>query len=724
LCLGLGGGPKDLGRADDARLFITHEKDEAEIEIELEPLPNGQVHVLKRKIERNKGGQNGRGASTFYINDEKVTAKAVKELVTKKYHTAVDNLCQFLPQDRVGNFSGFGPQDLLIETEKSMSGNGQLYELHQKLIAMEADLKEGGSEVETIQAKLKRLEADNERLEREKERMEEREEAEHQLHLLNSKFVWLKYDALREAAKELKLQKDAAKEKLKVQQEKLQPLEEAHANLATEKKRYDSRHKTLETNMKKSLKEQEKQFSKAESHQDAMDDAINDLNHIDTIIRQEAAKMEKARNHVKKLEDEKENLPSEEDVNAALNEAKAESAQIRPLLEGAKRKLSRAHETLKDMHEEKKQKQKDLARMNDEKTQRKQLVYRAFPELGKISQWLDQNRTKFRRPVWGPIACEITTKSNNAAAFIEFHVPNATLKSFVVECKTDYDLLYQEVRRGLKTPINILMVENGTLKAVDRPYSADKLEILKKQHGVSGYLDDSFTAPDAILQALRNASSVHSVLVGGTKTQASIDNKGLLDYLSEPEEAGQGLRRYSIFASKGNRSFRYQGNVSRYSKKIAMSQDELRPSRLLKPGVNPEKKKQLEEQIQQLNEQLREREQSHGELRANKDDIEKQAQEALGRVRHAKDAQKQIATHRSSLQRAKKKVHELEKGNTYDSKGEKTKLLKKIQGHMKSMVTALEAHADQQGQVMKFTFSQAGVRLNQDAAAAAMRKAE
>ena len=723
-CLGLGGEPKLLGRADDARLFIMHDREVAQIEIELVPFENDEVHVLKRKIERNKGGQNGRGSSTFYINERKVTAKEVRELVTMKYHISVDNLCTFLPQDRVGNFSGFGPQELLIETEKSMSGSGHLYETHQALIDMEAELKKGGSEVETIEAKLKRLQADNERLEREKERMEEREEAECQLKLLGYKYLWLKFDACREAAKLLKLEKDAAKAKLKEQQERLQPLEETHALLTSRKERYDARYKTLEADMKKSLKEQEKQHSKGEKHLDELDDTLAQLNAIDSASRQAAAKIEQAREKVEQLESAVADLPSKAQVDEAQKEAAAEYRNIRPVFENAKRELIRAHDSVKDLQDEKAQKLAKLARMNDEKAQRKEKVFRSFQELGQISQWLDQNKTRFRRPVWGPIACEITTKSNNAAAFLEHHVPYAVLKSFAVEDKKDYDLLYNEVRRGLKLPINVLLVPNGKLQAIEKTYSADKMRVLKEEHGVSGYLDDSFTAPDAIMQALRNAAKVHAVIVGGTKTQASIDDKGLLDFLSQPEAAGQGLRGYCIFASKGDKSFRYTGRVSQYSKKVAMSQDELRPPRLLTPGANPEHRKQLEAEIEKVNETLLESERSHHELRARKDDLEKQAQEAHGRLKNAKETQSHIAKQHQRLTHAKRKLKEAEEAAISDNAGEKMKLVRMIQARMKSSVAALEAHADQQGRIMQSTFSTAGVRINQDVMAAAKRKAE
>jgi chromosome segregation ATPase len=723
-CLGLGGEPPVLGRADDARLFIMHDQEEAIIEIELEPLKGGETHVFKRKIERSKGGRNGRGASTFYINNQKTTAKEVQELVTKTYHIAVKNLCQFLPQDRVGNFSGFTPQELLVETEKSMNGNGQLYETHQKLIDMEHELKNSGSEVETIESKLKRLVADNERLEREKERMEEREEAERQLKLLNFKYLWLQFDACREAAKELKGAKDAAKEALRVQNETLQPLEEAHSLLVTQKHRYDARAKTLETNLKKAVKEQEKQYEKAEKHQDELDTTLSSLVSIETASRKAAQDIERAKEQLAKMEAAMEDLPSMELCDEAQKEASAEYNRLRGPFENAKRELVRAHGAIKDKNEEKNQMVHKLARMNDEKTQRKQKVFAAFRELQEISDWIDHNKAQFRRPVWGPIACEVTTKSNNAAASLEHHVPNATLKSFVVECKEDYDLLYSKIRREKNLPINVLIVPNGKLQDIDRKYSANKMRILKEEHGISGYLDEAFTAPDAIIQALRNSAQVHNVLVGGTKTQAHIDSKGLLDFLGEPETEGQGLRGYCIFASKGQRSFRYTGTVSKYSKKLAMSQDELRGSRFLSPGVNPEHKKRLEDEIKSINAELLELERTHHELLSRKDDLEKQAQDAFARLRHAKETITEVTKKQKARERAQRKLRDLEKAAVSDSDDEKMKLVRAIQARMKASVTALEAHADQQRNIMKHTFSLAGVRINLDTSVAAIRRAE
>ena len=62
--------------------------------------------------------------------------------------------------------------------------------------------------------------------------------------------------------------------------------------------------------------------------------------------------------------------------------------------------------------------------------------------------------------------------------------------------------------------------------SIQRNYSPSKFHTLKSRHGVLGYLDELFSAPDPILQALRNQSQVHSVIVGSAETQESIDRHG------------------------------------------------------------------------------------------------------------------------------------------------------------------------------------------------------
>lgn len=57
----------------------------------------------------------------------------------------LDNLCQFLPQEKVVEFSKMTPEELLLSTEKAI-GDGSLAEMHAKLIS-------GGGELQALREK-------------------------------------------------------------------------------------------------------------------------------------------------------------------------------------------------------------------------------------------------------------------------------------------------------------------------------------------------------------------------------------------------------------------------------------------------------------------------------------------------------------------------------------------------------------------------------------------
>ena len=50
----------------------------------------------------------------------------------------VENLCQYLPQERIGEFSTMSATAMLLETEKAI-GDGTLYNKHQELIRLYSD---------------------------------------------------------------------------------------------------------------------------------------------------------------------------------------------------------------------------------------------------------------------------------------------------------------------------------------------------------------------------------------------------------------------------------------------------------------------------------------------------------------------------------------------------------------------------------------------------------
>ena len=489
------GEPRHLGRADDAREFISHGQEKAMVEIEVAPHPGKESHIFRRIIYRNKGSEQGRGkgSSTFFINGEQTSIKEIRKTVSQVYNVSIDNLCTFLPQDRVGSFSGFNSKQLLEETEKSLSGSHHLFETHQTLIRLEADYLNGDNNVDTLQKKLKTLEADFANMEREKERMQEREEALHNIDLLEKKIIWLKYDEIRSRCIELKGQKDAARKALESARLTVAPIEQRASELQNKVQQLASRSQVLEHSSQQANAEVKKQAKKYETHESEIDDLVCQLSTLDEAKRRAKRELEDHQSLLAAEESKLESMSSEEDLRLEIeNEANQFRSYAQPFRD-LKREQGRIFQELKEAEQLVSSTQIVLNRMNDANRNRRNKVFEQCPVLRKITDFVNANRKEFRRPVWGPIACEVEVKSNNAAAYLEQHVPTHVFKSFVVECNEDYNLLYKKVGVEMNLPINILTVKDGKLAPEERPYSEAKFEVLKHEHGVVGYLDQYVT---------------------------------------------------------------------------------------------------------------------------------------------------------------------------------------------------------------------------------------
>ena len=107
IALGLGGTPKVLGRADNVSEFIMTGLDHGFVEVELYGGKDEANFMVRRDLQRSS-----RGSSKWQINGKQATEQEVKDLVERDLKITVSNLCTFLPQEKVGEFSGFNSQSL------------------------------------------------------------------------------------------------------------------------------------------------------------------------------------------------------------------------------------------------------------------------------------------------------------------------------------------------------------------------------------------------------------------------------------------------------------------------------------------------------------------------------------------------------------------------------------------------------------------------------------
>jgi chromosome segregation ATPase len=408
-----------------------------------------------------------------------------------------------------------------------------------------------------------------------------------------------------------------------------------------------------------------------------------------------------------------------EEHELALEATKA----ARPKYDEARRQLRQAQEQHKELQEQHKVAQTKMSRLQDDQARRNDRIFRQQPKLHEVYKWIDSNRSMFRKRIYGPIVCEITTKSKNTAAYLEQHVPNATLKSFVVESKEDYDLLYHNVREKLKLPINIIVIDRFK-EQKPRLYSDAKMAILKRDHGVVGYMDESFTAPDVIFEALKNKARVHQVLVGDEQTQESLNNKNLLGYLTQSEGGQDKLQSCCIFASEGNRSFKYQSNISKYNGKASTKIDEIKPAMWLAPGVSDDVKQKVHDELKEIEQQL---DNVTPDLEAAKQkmvDLQEDNHAATDRVRKAHEELALISKLMSKINNAERKLQEAERHLDVDDDEERNRLIASLKNRISHSITALEAHAESHKCSMETTYKMAGVRMDYDKAAINVQRAE
>ncbi len=138
------------------------------------------------------------------MNGEKQTEMAVKsKLHNLRIH--VDNLCTFLPQDRVASFAQLDPEGLLLETEKTLlHGDIDMLETHNELCAIQEKSEERLDREQCIATELEVLRTKESTMKRGVERLRQREEALKKVSFLEQAKLWVIFEEMSIPARECK----------------------------------------------------------------------------------------------------------------------------------------------------------------------------------------------------------------------------------------------------------------------------------------------------------------------------------------------------------------------------------------------------------------------------------------------------------------------------------------------------------------------------------------
>jgi chromosome segregation ATPase len=268
ICLGLGWGPQHLGRAGQVGEFVKHTTDFAEIEIELQRRHNEKHnHIVRVKITRDGNGRE------WWLDNKKTSLKAVQAL-TKSLSIQIDNLCQFLPQDKVSEFAALSPVELLLQTQRAAAPE-QMLEWHEALKKLRKDQKSLETQHESDKESLDSLEKRQENLRTEVARLQERNEIQGKVELLKKTIPFVEYSIARKQHIEYKMRKEDAQARLKELEAQVGPTLESIKH----KEGYQERISVVVAERKKFVQEAERAADTLTAKIEALDEGIQKNEH-------------------------------------------------------------------------------------------------------------------------------------------------------------------------------------------------------------------------------------------------------------------------------------------------------------------------------------------------------------------------------------------------------------------------------------------------------------
>ncbi|KAI1379036.1 P-loop containing nucleoside triphosphate hydrolase protein [Hypoxylon crocopeplum] len=500
ICLGLGFHPRHLGRASNLGEFVKHGKETAIVEIELQGRPNERAnHVIRMQIRKEDN------KTKWWLNGKESTHAAVKSL-TNDLRIQIDNLCQFLPQDRVAEFAGLTPVQLLHETlraaapERMIEWHDQLKELHKRHKELKARLDACAETLRGHETRQQGSQADVDRL-------REREAIQKKVLDLQSARAIAEYNTLRRLVSEAKQKKQDATRRLQELEHACGPALQA----VNRKQEYRQKIEAVVGERKNALKNAEAACDRLLQTIEAQDEKVKHLqnkkNAEEGSHTSKRTELGKIRRTITDLEAKLQNKPPEfvaSDWNIKIRQQEHTMREN----EAEKRRLHNQFDELKTLmsrkRDERQKQEKDLEALDSQEGQKLAFLKRIEPDVAKGWEWLQEHRDEFEKEVFGPpmLTCSITNKrySDQIQSLL------ARGDFFCFTCQTPGD------HKKLSAQFFKHMGISATIRTCGSQFASFQPNIPTEQvheMGLDGYAIEYLEGPEPVLAMLCSEKRLH-----------------------------------------------------------------------------------------------------------------------------------------------------------------------------------------------------------------------
>ena len=528
VCICFAGRLGLLGRSGDLASFVRHGAEQATVEVWLHDaeVPNGTVKV-RRVFDCD-------GSSTFYINDEKSPAKEVTQLA-RYYDIQLDNLSQYMPQEKIADFVALKPDELLQITVRSLGGTRKVEQLT-KLKASDIQMKNANTTFERKETELNDLKAKNEEMRNEVEAYKKQKELKKRVRLAEKVLLHRQADEFRTEVLQLVQQRKTA---------------EAEVNELTNQANNTQKNSIRQLELKKRAAKQAMVMAKdgvrktdAAQHSayEEVDGLVLDLvrtrremSDIDRTMERNEAKVQMAKNkladidaRIARMAEQSNNEQDEAELKQAHDEKQKlrddlyHESQTRTEFEA---QYSSAQRSINILNHK-------INNLSDVRGQRirkieERPMFRNTTNYMRLVREM-KNARAFRGNVYGPVVAEITTRHQYHARIMQSCVSGWFLGAFVTENSADSRLLIAECRKRFRSAPDVITAptdenDNLDIHALRMQLPERPVDKRLKDLGIIAMVSEIFEAPDAVRAALNAQSNLHNVHVGDQHAERNME---------------------------------------------------------------------------------------------------------------------------------------------------------------------------------------------------------
>uniref|UniRef100_A0A3Q2E3Q6 Structural maintenance of chromosomes protein 5 n=1 Tax=Cyprinodon variegatus TaxID=28743 RepID=A0A3Q2E3Q6_CYPVA len=655
ICLVLAGKTATLGRGDKVGLYVKRGCQKGFVEIELNRNAGNLVISREIHVENNQ--------SIWMINGGMSNQKRVEEEV-KALQIQVSNLCQFLPQEKVGEFAKMSKIELLEATEKSV-GPPEMYNYHCELKNFRNKERELENVVKEKASFLEKAKQRNERNKHDVNRYYEKKRHLDVIELLEKKKPWVEYETTRKELEGVKMEREEAKKQLSA-------LRQSQAPMLKKIQQIDDKLKPTEAQLKSktaAIKETSVNYKRKQDHLDQKNKEIDDIKQNLRLKQTEEEDHQKrisnTRRTIEDLKSELAKIADQPDVTPQINAVNVELRRVhveRAKIEGDKTDLRRENDNITA---ESKMLEKKLKDMNNMMNAKEEKLRGRHRDTHTALQWLRKNRDLFEGNVYEPMMLVLNVKDPRYAKYVENHISFHDLRAFVFQRKDDMEKFMTEVRDKMDLKVNSICAPEESCSKRQPSKSIESL----RRFGFYTYLREMFDAPEEVMSYLCFQYKVHDVPVGNDQTKAIIKTVIEEPYLKV------------LFTTDE----RYTVKTSIYSKKISTSNSAVHPSQYLSITVDAVQKQQVEQQMKTCASRSREIDEQMKALQKEAAALDRKENELLSekkRLSELKGKKRQleqkISTKQDSLKQMEQSVIDLKKVEEVTNKKIKAANLQKV----------------------------------------------